>query len=86
MKKYEYLVESPLIKEGEFNDGCIVENKKGIFGKDKTVFKDKTITEKEWLDRKGQEGWELVNIFRNGMSYDIREYYFKRALDNINEK
>lgn len=79
--KYEYLITSPHINEGEFVDGYITEKEKGFFGKEKTVYKEKTITEREWLNRKGQEGWELVNVLRNSMSYDLKEYYFKRAVE-----
>lgn len=79
--KYEYLIISPHINEGKFVDGYITKKEKGFFGKEKTVCKDKTITEHEWLNRKGQEGWELVNVLRNSMSYDLKEYYFKRAVE-----
>ncbi len=78
--KYEYLVVSPTIINGEFNDGYTTEKVKGFFGGEKNVYKSKVITEQEWLNRKGQEGWELVSILRNGMSYDLREYHFKRVI------
>lgn len=78
--KYEYLITSPRINEGKFVDGYTIEKEKGFLGKEKTVYKDKIITEQEWLNRKGQEGWELVNVLRNSMSYDLKEYYFKRVM------
>lgn len=78
--KFEYLVTSPIITDGKFHDGYDVEKGKTLFGNEKKVYKEKTITEEEWLNRKGAEGWELVNVLRNGMSYDIKEYYFKRVL------
>lgn len=76
--KYEYLIDSPDIEGGEFYDGVTTEKEKGFFGKERTVYKDKMISELTWLNRKGQEGWELVSILRNSASYDVREYYFKR--------
>ena len=82
MKKYEYLIKHPSIQDDKFIDGCTTEKKKGFFGEETTVYKDITISEEEWLNRKGVEGWELVNVLRNGMSYDIREYYFKREIND----
>lgn len=79
--KYQYLTISPHINDGEFNDGYITVKEKSFFGKEKTVYKEVTITEQEWLNRKGQEGWELVNVLRNSMSYDLKDYYFRRAID-----
>jgi len=78
--KYEYLILSPNIINDRFENGYTAEKEKTFFGKEKIVYKDKTITEQEWLNKKGQEGWELVNILRNGMNYDLREYYFKRKI------
>lgn len=78
--KFEYLVISPPITDGKFYDGYDVEKGKTFFGNEKNIYKEKTITEEEWLNRKGAEGWELVNVLRNSMSYDIKEYYFKRIL------
>ena len=78
--KYEYLITSPHITDGKFNDGYTIEKEKGFFGKEKDVYKNKVITEQDWLNRKGAEGWELVNVLRNSMSYDLKEYYFKRAV------
>lgn len=80
MKKYEYKIISPPILDGKFLDGFITETTKNIFGKDKTVYKDKTISESEWLNKKGQEGWELVHVLRNGYNHDLKEYYFKREI------
>lgn len=82
MKKYEYLITSPSITNGYFIDSYTTETTKGIFGKEKTVYNAKTIDETEWLNRKGEEGWELVNVFRNSMSYDLRDYYFKREIND----
>lgn len=75
--KYEYLIESPDIEGDEFNDGVTTEKEKGFLG-ERTVYKYKMISELTWLNRRGQEGWELVSILRNSASYDVREYYFKR--------
>ena len=82
MKKYEYDVVSPSIEDGKFSDGYVTETATGLFGKEKTVYKEKYISEKQWLNRKGEEGWELVNILRNSISYDIKDYYFKREIND----
>lgn len=78
--KFEYQVITPYIKDGKFVDGHTNEQEKGLFGQEKTVYKPILITEETWLNRKGELGWELVNVLRNSVNYDIREYYFKRKV------
>lgn len=78
MDQFEYLKVSPHIKDGEFVEGYIEAKTKGLFGKEIIAYKDKTISEDDWLRRKGEDGWELVCVLRNSMSYDLRDYYFKR--------
>ncbi len=80
MKKYDYDVISPRIRDGKFVDGVILKTVKGLFGKEKTIYDDRMISEKDWLKRKGEEGWELISVLRNSMTYDLREYYFKREI------
>ena len=82
MDKYEYLKISPdLDVLGDVQDGyeSSTENQT-LFGieKTKTVMVPKYITIGEWLNKKGDEGWELVTILRNPLDYSLSEFYFKR--------
>lgn len=83
MDKYEYLKISPdLDALGDVRDGyeSSTEKTKPLFGseKTKTVMIPKYITIGEWLNKKGDEGWELVTILRNPLDYSLSEFYFKR--------
>lgn len=76
MDKYEYLKIRPELDTfGDVRDGyeSSTEKTKSLFGgeKTKTVMIPKYMTIGEWLNKKGEEGWELVTILRN-------DFYFKR--------
>ena len=84
MKKFEYLTESPTIDDGKIIDGYSLKKEivQPIFGKAK-IKEDITadyIDEEAYLNKKGEEGWELVAVIKNSLSYDLRNYYFKREL------
>ena len=83
MKKFEYITKSPHIINGYVVNGYKKEVKTGLFGKQSKESVPITIKEEEWLDKMGAEGWELVTVLRNGMSYDIKDYYFKREISNL---
>ncbi len=48
-----------------------------------TTFPDSNEKMKEWLDIKGNEGWELVSI---DWIDDDQEFYFKRRIDDSVKK
>lgn len=84
MEEFEYLKESPTIENGRILDGYKAETQsyKTIFGglKTKEEFVEHLISETEYLNRKGKEGWELVTIITNSFDHDIKEYYFIRKI------
>lgn len=84
MNQYEYLIIEPRI-----NSGMIVSDyeykdvpKKNIFGEDlegtRRVLSPVKISEQDWLNLLGNDGWELVNVYVNNFSHDIKKFYFKR--------
>jgi hypothetical protein len=89
MDQYEYLIENPRMESGKVITGYQhkLVPKKNIFGNDwggnKSVVESNKITETEWLNLMGSEGWELVAVDINSFSHDIKRFYFKR-LKTIN--
>lgn len=76
--KYEYLVVEKGYQDGMVQDGYkTVEMVGGLFTRDKKETVKNYISEKVWLDKMGEEGWELVNVVVI-LGFSTREYYFKR--------
>jgi hypothetical protein len=90
MKKYEYLIDTQCIELGKFHDGFekVHTTKSARLFSTKVITEtklvDKYISEKEYLNKKGQEGWELVYVYENPVSFTssiVRIYYFKREIE-----
>lgn len=79
-KKIEYLVVEPNIKNGKFVVGSEYKKTKNFFGRVDYYAEHEFITQQEWLNIKGNEGWELVHISINALCGDCREYVFKRVV------
>lgn len=85
MNKFEYIIIKPRIDEGMVVSRYEAKEvpKKDIFGNKlsgtKTVINAIKITEQEWLNKMGEDGWELVSIITNNLSHDIKGFYFKRV-------
>lgn len=84
MNKFEYFILKPRIDEGMIVSSYETKEvpKKDIFGNKlsgtKTIIDTIKISEEEWLNKLGEDGWELVNITGNSFSNDIKSFYFKR--------
>jgi len=76
--KYEYKIITPMYTDGKINIGNTIEQVKGFLNKEKSIYKDILINEEDWLNIKGQEGWELVNVIHTGVYNDTKKFYFKK--------
>ena len=79
MEKYEYHKEKKEYRYGKVHVGYeVVERQGGLLSRDNKETVKKFMYEEEWLNKMGEIGWELVNVFTEHGEGFPREYYFKR--------